>query len=407
MSNLRRSEDHAPPLLAWDQALPSAVEREPGDRRTPPAAERLFAALALPWDRQIAALETADEELRQILRKVDRLRHLDARLRQAKNTEQLARQDLLELSRQRQEAISRAVSEADDGPKLLRKRRVDEARAEAATWFDQRIERTRQLTIQRQKIAEREQAQIAEERRELLRLGIVGDDAAVELLRDIAARVQATLGRDRSGRAEALSDWARLRGADERVVHRLRARRQNVVLPGQAVGEGPIHLVAGDRLALIELRRGRDGVRSEEVDGDVRLIQVMPRADEPLGMTNGSLAQLRAAEQAVEQATGMAPHLIVCVSAWTESWQVVGGVTVCGLETLDEAIESREAEPVDREVMKQAARALAMLEVPTPATAPLASLDHLTAVHPEDVPDGVPAVRDLIVLAHERRRERY
>lgn len=397
MSHLRREGDGA--LPEPDVVSPAVTQAPPGDRRTPPAAERVFAELAAPWDMQLRALEGALAELEEVQAASRRLVNVRSRIVQARRTHQLAEQDLQEIQVHRQRAMSRAEAEADEG-RFGRKRKIEDAKAEAAALHDARYGKTVRLTQSRLVAANRQLQELRKEEAELLATPLVVDPATQAWVEDVAAAVAATLDRDKEMRRTSLEPWTRLRSIDVRIVERLRETGDDV-LPGQAFGEGPIHLVAGSRLALVEVRHGRDGVRVDR-EGDVpRLFQVRPDQDLPLGLSTGSVRTLVESASLVGDLMGKTPATIVCISAWTQEPVEQDGLHLCGPVTLPEVLASLEPTDVSVEELRVAARTLAARPLPTIEDTSVPGLDHLATIHVEEVPEGLPLTRDLIVYAQE------
>ncbi len=405
MPNLLRSEDQGPVGPVDPEAIhPDVTDADDDDRRTAPAAERLFAQLAHPWDVQLHALELASAELAVVVRESRRLAALRGRMLRARRTQQLAEQDLDHLQKERATAVSRA-GQGLDGASRRERRRVDLAREEAGTLHDARVATTKRITTGRLQAATKQIADLRAEEAVLSRSPLVVDPSLLAWVEDTAAAVAATIDRDREAREQTLEPWTRLRVVDQRIVQALRRAVNGDVLPGQAYGEGPIHLVVGSRLAIVELRQGRDGsvALDEGEDGVDRLWQIRPVGDVPLGLTDGTIAPLLAAADAVEAAIGRRPPTIICISGWSREPDVLDGLHLCGPVSLDGVVEGLDEDPVSREDLRAAASALAQLPLPEVADVAVASLAHVATIHVEDVPEGLPATRDLVVFAHERR----
>ncbi len=404
MSNLDRSTDDLKAHeVSWDQVSPQITEAPDDDRRTPPAIERMFAELARPWDHQLQALEAAEEELDELRRQRDRLHNVRSQLLQSRKTEQLARADLDNLALRRNSDVAQAAAAVPEQPRRTHKRRVEEAREEAARWFDERMASARRLTDNRLRTAMQEHRRLRDEEQQLLLNPLIADPIAMRFVDEMYAAVHATIVRDHDARSEALEPWSQLRGTNGRVVDELRQLDGDAVLAGLAVGQGPINLVAGRHLVLVEVRRGRDGVAINQIDGDMHLEQVRPDGNVPLGLTTGSTADLHAAADAVADAVGFKPTLLVCVSAWMREPETLGDLLLCGPTQLRDVIGELDEDGGGVQALRAGAVALAARPLPAIATSSAASLDHFTNLDPEDVPEGLPLTRDVIVLANERR----
>ncbi len=397
MSNLRRSDDATD--VDPERVSPTVAERGDGDRRTPPAAERLFARLATPWDVQLELLEAARVELEAVLDVAQRAHGCRREAVKVQRTLSLAQADLADLQRRRERAMHQAEKEL---PPRTRRKRVEEAREEAARRHDASVSTTVRITAARARAAELELLRLREEESRLLEDPLVRQPEMLAWVEDTAAAVAATIERDRGGRHRALEPWTRLRGTDVRLVQQLRRAGFGDVLPGLAFGEGPIHLVAGTRFALVELRLGREGVRVEEQDGEVRLVQVRPDVDLPLGVSDGSARTLLDAASLVGDLVGRRPSTLVVVSNWTKPHEVHGDLVLCGPGNLVDALRERQAVDVPVEHLRMTARTLAARPLPDHEAEPPSALDHL-AIDVDAVPEQLPATRNLVVYAQEHR----
>lgn len=344
-------------------------------------------------------LEDAAAELRQVDRNFDRLLFLDKQIRRLAAARDDARRDLVALDRRRDLAIERAVEEAGRKARWNRTRAMETARRRETEWQDEATSATRRTITSRLATAERELTNL---RRELAPIGldpVLHDEVLVDWLRMLLGTVQQTQDRDREARDRVLAPWDRHRERSQAVAARLTELAGDDVVLHQAFGEGAIHVVAGSRLAVVEVREGRGRVRIDRVGDRVTLYEVHPDGDRPLGVTDGSTDRLREAVSRVAGATRGRPAPIIVVTGWIDAPEVAHGVVVCGPGNLAAVLAALPATDHSPSDLANAAGQLAQMPLPVfPLVLP-PSLAHLKPIEPTDVPLTLPALRELVEAA--------
>ncbi len=362
--------------------------------------DRLMEKVDRPWDQRLEAVEAAREQLRWVDRSAARLILLDQQLRRLEDARDAARRDLVDLDRRRDLAIQRAADEAGKVAKWNRTAKMDAARERETDWQDQATSATRRTIVSRMATAEREIANLHQERSPLGRSTVLPDAALVDWLRGVLTVVEQTHQRDRAARAEIVDPWERQREVSLAVAHQLQARHGDDVVINQAFGEGAIHVIAGARLAVIEVRTARGPFRVDVVGDTTNILETRPDGDAAVGVTDGSTTRLREATARVAGATGGRPAPIVCITGWKDAPRVEGGVVLCGPSNLADVIAALPETDHSPSCLAAAAGQLSQIPLPSLLVRTPPSLAHLRPIALEEVPEELEHLRELVAQAH-------
>lgn len=362
--------------------------------------DRMMDKVTRPWQVRLDALEAAASELRAVDRNADRLVYLEQQIRRIEDARDLARRDLVELDRRRDLAIERAVEEAGRRARWGRTRKMEQARKREEEWQAEATEATRRTIVSRMATAERELENLAREVQPIALDPTLRDPVLVDWLRLLLGVVRDTQQRDKEARERFVGPWERRRELSLAVAAKLQALMGNEVVTNQAFGEGAIHVVAGSRLAVVEVRDGKGQVRVDDLGTTTTLYEVRPDGDAPLGLVDGSTDRLREATTRVAAATRGRPAPIIVVTGWREAPRVEGGVVLCGpanLEAVLRALPEASCSPSD---LAAAAEALGPMPLPTLPLVLPPSLAHLRTIEASDIPLTLPGMRELVEQAH-------
>ncbi len=361
---------------------------------------RLMEKVARPWDQRLALLEAAHTELRDVDRHAERLIVLDQSIRRLEEARDDARRDLVDLDRRRDVAVTKAAEDAGKTAKWNRAAKMEAAREREKEWQEEATSATRRTITSRMATAERELANLHAERSPIGRNPILHDAPLVDWLRGVLTVVDRTLDRDRKARAEVLAPWERHREISLAVSHALQAQLGDDVVTNQAFGEGALHVIAGRRLAVVEVREGRANVRVDTFGGNTTIYEVRPDGDATMGVVDGSTTRLREAVARVASATGGRPAPIVCITGWKDAPRVEGGVVLCGPSSLSAVIEALPETDHTPSCLAAATGQLAQIPLPALPIRMPPSLQHLHPIALADVPESLVGLVALIEAAH-------
>lgn len=370
-----------PPLLdAWDQLLEQLAGR---------------------WTRRLELLEGASEELRRVDRNAHRLAFLDEQLARVEASRDSARRDLVALDRRVDIAVERAAEDAGRTAKWSRTKRMEEARLREREWQHEATGATRRTIVARMAAADRELQNLNRERAPIGLDPTLHDPLLVDWLRVLGGVVDQTRERDLAEHKALVGPWLRRREvsmAVAAVIERLCGEEARVEV---AFGEGPIHLVAGRRHAVLEVREGRGSLRIDTTGDAPVLLEVRPDDDVPVGIGDGTLLRLAEAADLVAEATGTQPAQLLVVTGWSGPPEAMADVILCSPSDIGQALDALPATDLSCPQLEAAARALQRLPLPDLAPLHPPSLAHLRAVEPDDVPETLPNLRLLVASARD------
>lgn len=375
------------------------TSESPMDQRPQGAWDELLSRVAGDWARRLELLAAASEELRRVDRNARRLVFLDEQIERVETSRDSARRDLVALDRRMDIAVERAAEEAGRTAKWNRSGRIEEARLREREWQEEATGATRRTIVARMASAERELQTLHQERAPIGLDPTLHDPMLVDWLRVLGGIVDQTLERDRAEHKAVVGPWQRRREVSLAVSAGIERLCGDEARVEQAIGEGPIHVVAGRRLAVLEVREGRGTIRID-TSGEVPIVlEVRPDDDTPVGLWDGTVGRLQEATALVATATGGRPAPVLVVTGWSEPPAVTAGFAICSPSDIGKVLDA--LPPTDLGPSDLAAAAAALQQMPLPELEPLEppSLAHLRTVEPDDVPETLPSLRLLVESA--------
>lgn len=370
------------------------------DALAQPAWDRVLGAMAAPWDRRLHLLRKADEELRDTVHKGARLLAVDEDVRHWESIRDEARRELVDLDRRRNLAVEKAVAEAAQRAVIGRQKRIEAAKQWAEEMQDDLLKTSRRIAVSRLAGAQRELDMRGEEIRSIGTSPMYRDTDLLHWLAALQGVVVATARRDRKARELVLRPWLQRRAADDHLVRRLEPVAGDHVAPSVTFGEGAMHLVGGERLALVEVRDGNSSLRISGVNGSRCLWQVRPDGVErPAGAVTGAFATVGTAANLVSGAVGQTAQPIICFLGWDAKPAKIDSTILCGPEHLTAVLQALPTVHAPAPSLQAASRLLAELPTPTVEVPQPARLSEFDDVAASDVPDGMRALHALVADA--------